>query len=62
MKKGDYVMNNSSNEPLYFAGYDKEMMFYNEPLLILATDITNKNTYGRYSKTYIEERIKEVSK
>lgn len=56
-KKGQFIgVYNTSCEPLYFVGYDTELGLYGDPLLILATDINNRNTYGRYSKTYIEDR------
>ena len=59
MVKGQFSgIYNISNEPLYFMGFDNELKIYNDPLLILATDPNNKNTYGRYSQEYINERIK----
>lgn len=51
MKKGDkYIINNNT---YYFVGYDR-MTYNNKRLIILATDIKNINTYGRYTPEFLK--------
>lgn len=38
---------NKAGQPLYFISYSN-MKYGDKPLLILATDPNNKNTYGQY--------------
>lgn len=48
MKKGSLTnRTNKDGQPLYFIGYSN-MKYYDKPLLILATDPNNENTYGNY--------------
>lgn len=58
MIKGQFSgIYNKESEPLYFAGYDNGLNYYGKPLLLLATDINNKNTFARYSQEYLDDRI-----
>lgn len=50
MKKGSLTnRTNKDGQPLYFIGYSN-MKYNGKPLLILATDPENKNTYGNYNQ------------
>lgn len=50
MKKGSLTnRTNKDGQPLYFIGYSN-MKYYDKPLLILATNPNNKNTYGQYKQ------------
>ena len=40
---------NKAGQPLYFIGYSA-MKYNDKQLLILATDPSNKNTYGQYTQ------------
>ena len=58
LKKGDIttLISTETGNPLYYAGIDSTMKYKNLPCVILATDPENKNTYGRYSIEYLNER------
>lgn len=50
MKNGSLTnRTNKDGQPLYFIGYSN-MKYNGKPLLILATDPENKNTYGNYTQ------------
>lgn len=60
MKKitiGDKVIlnGNEGKEVRYLAAMDKAHTYNGIPCVFLATDIQNKNTYGRYSQQFLNQ-------
>ena len=53
MRKGDKL--NINGTILYYAGIDANMKYNGVPLVILATDLNNPNTYGRYKMQTIKK-------
>ncbi len=50
MKKGQLLtITTKAGDQLYFIGYS-HMQYNGRPLLICATDVKNKNTYGQYTE------------
>ena len=58
-KKGDLLKVEICGEDklLFFCGYSRMKDGDGEPLLLLGTDPTNKNTFGNYTRTCVKENL-----